>query len=889
MNRNRCRMELIGFLSAAIICCQVAQADPFPEETDPAKIATSFRALRNGWTVSSHGYGGPGDGKWNYAVLGSRTWSNYAAEFDLKLVQPASQKDGLELGAYTNYHALANLGGYEMAVVVRYESKERHYRISVSSLWNEIVVWRPTGGVVQVVEFPFEMERKYRLRVECRGPRITVLVDHKKLIDWWDTADPVLQGCVGIARKEGESYLARIKTESLPSADEKPPAHKAAIHPRNWHGEQYFFDGQEPLFVLTRSNILDHMRFMPGYRPQMYAFNYVTDWSQFQPSRLTNLQVLETGDRLVLQTTAEDPNRKSTITSSARLEVTYDARRGMYQYDHACTTTIGSLADAEKVAVPWDHGDAVFLGCVGSSQTRDPNAFRPIPKWAVFQSQDGNHYKVPMNPNFHYLGRSSTNGGKLKHHGGHLVAIGDSVVSPVIQIPDLPRDTSDINVGLCWWAFDVHTLFTPKTTGGKLAPSAYTTRVTYTGMKAAESQRLFERSTFFEPLDLTPEIPVFAGGIGHTETFDKKVKLATPHCEHRIWAGAIDTTVGHGDRSSLRLDGPTEAWTLTGPSYFTSPFGKRVVVSAWVKTRETTGEGPAIGFHRMDDNRGEFHCTGLTGTHDWTPIHFATTFPADVFGAHLYFRNSGGGTVWFDNVKIEPVEKLPPATDVSPVKPYPIHSTNPDLVLQWSVKEGIASILDASGYGHHGKIYGNTAWAKSDNKPALILDGQTTYVWPLSSPELTLGPPATVAMEIKPESVGTLMVWGFQFSYRLTGGPDYFSVEYEPSGAKPVTSKPCVKANQWQQLALVMTESKISLFVDGKFVEDLGVRPQPGNWALHVQSTWHRHLSFFGFGPGDMSLVNEPSSYHLKGQLRSLQVFRRTLSESQLQALRSDE
>lgn len=42
--------------------------------------------------------------------------------------------------------------------------------------------------------------------------------------------------------------------------------------------------------------------------------------------------------------------------------------------------------------------------------------------------------------------------------------------------------------------------------------------------------------------------------------------------------------VGRPDRHSLRLDGPTEVWTLTGSSYFTGGYAKKVRVNGWVKT-----------------------------------------------------------------------------------------------------------------------------------------------------------------------------------------------------------------------------------------------------------------------------------------------------------------
>lgn len=119
--------------------------------------------------------------------------------------------------------------------------------------------------------------------------------------------------------------------------------------------------------------------------------------------------------------------------------------------------------------------------------------------------------------------------------------------------------------------------------------------------------------------------------------------------------GVIDRSVGYDDKYSLRLDGQTEAWTNTGVSYFMSGYGKKNRVTAWVKTENIQGEGLSIGFRLMDNDYEEFHPSGITGTKDWTKMEFVTTGPIDHWGVTLIFRNSGTGTVWIDNFKIEPL------------------------------------------------------------------------------------------------------------------------------------------------------------------------------------------------------------------------------------------
>jgi len=855
------------------------------------EVGQVFAAQRPRWTVTDAGYGGVANGDWNYALAGHEGWQDYRIHATVALKKPADRQDGMELGSFAVFSNLANLGGYEAGVIARYQGPQKLYRVAVSSLWKELILWRPSGGVVQVASFPFEAGKSYVLTVECQGPRIRVTVDGKELIDWWETVEPIAAGKVGLARKEGEAYFTAVKVEPLPPAGValaepvarlKPPVHVPQFRQQQWHGLRFFFDGQEPLFVLTPANVLDLMKFRPGYRPILYAFNYITDWSRFYPNRTTAYQLVKDGSQLVFETKADDPKTKSAITQDARLVVSYDAAQNLYTYDHTCTTHIPDAAEAEKVAPSWDHGDSVFLGGVGSSITRDPDAPKPTYQWSVFESTDGKLYKVPFNHNGHYFGTAETNGGPFQAGGFGMVVVGDPVLCPIVRIPERAANFEGNSVGHCWWAYDIHTLFTPRKVDGKVQPGDYISRVVYTAMNSAAAQPMLAKAEFYKPKDLAMRIPVFAAGTnGLVETFDKTVLWATPHTEHRISSGVMDATMGRGDRCSLRLDGPTEAWTLTGSSYFTGGYAKKVRVSSWVKTQDVKGEGPTIGFSRMTDNQFEFHTTGITGTVDWTPFSYVTSFPTESWGVNLYWRNSGSGTVWFDDFRIESLEDK---AEVSRSRDYPIKPAEADVVLNWNGQGEAGSVLDTSGYGSHGKFHGNVSWAEVAGKRVLTLDGTTGYIWPLSSPNLTLGPGTTMIFDLKPEAGGFLIQWGFAFHYSLAGSAPKFQLHYYAAG-KNYVSQPILDANVWQKLVIVVTSGKISLYVNGRRAEELAANTFPGDPSNHLRSTWHRHLSFFGAGSADYGPVPEGPYGCLKGQVRSVKVYRRALTAEEISRL----
>ena len=206
-------------------------------------------------------------------------------------------------------------------------------------------------------------------------------------------------------------------------------------------------------------------------------------------------------------------------------------------------------------------------------------------------------------------------------------------------------------------------------------------------------------------------------------------------------------------------------------------------------------------------------------------------------------------------------------------------------VLYYSFDEDIGDeVEDLSGNENTGKFFGGAAWLQEGDRPVVALDGNG-YIWPLCSPNLTLGPPCTMVLNLKPEGAGYLLYWGWNFSYRVVGNPPLFALSYQLHAGKPVQSKPYLASGEWQTLAIVAADEQVKLYGNGKLVEALPAELRAGNWGLHNTSTWHRHLSFFGGGPGDMTLRYGGRVNGVKGQVGSLVIYRRALTEEEIAAL----
>ena len=179
------------------------------------------------------------------------------------------------------------------------------------------------------------------------------------------------------------------------------------------------------------------------------------------------------------------------------------------------------------------------------------------------------------------------------------------------------------------------------------------------------NMRLFVRGTgaiWIDDIDII-EMPYQAGDN----------LLSNGGFESGIWASegsngaaASASTDAHEGLRSLRLDGTSnlrsEVYSYQGMSAFDS--NKRYSLSLWMKTENVAAEGARVMALQYDETNGakwfkSFNAELIftaSGTTQWTKYTAELTdFPDTVTNLWLYVRLHGGGTVWYDDVRITEV------------------------------------------------------------------------------------------------------------------------------------------------------------------------------------------------------------------------------------------
>ncbi len=139
-----------------------------------------------------------------------------------------------------------------------------------------------------------------------------------------------------------------------------------------------------------------------------------------------------------------------------------------------------------------------------------------------------------------------------------------------------------------------------------------------------------------------------------------------PQCDFRL-----DTEITHSGAYAARLHreadglGPPNNYGVVTQWADASHFlGKRLVYSAWVRTRDVRDGFVAI-FVRVDGPGLRplvFQSTDaspIRGTTEWTRYELAVDFPQGAVGFRFGLVLTGSGTAWYDDVKFERVEQAP--------------------------------------------------------------------------------------------------------------------------------------------------------------------------------------------------------------------------------------
>jgi hypothetical protein len=126
--------------------------------------------------------------------------------------------------------------------------------------------------------------------------------------------------------------------------------------------------------------------------------------------------------------------------------------------------------------------------------------------------------------------------------------------------------------------------------------------------------------------------------------------------------GSWDHAIGHGDRTSIRLDGgrpgKDRCEVVVGQSRSSEPIRFGIYeISAWVKTAGVKGEGVSLGLQLLHPEEPPIvRRLPMRGDTPWQPVRFAVYLPERT-AVRLILQLRGPGTAWFDDVEI----KYPPS------------------------------------------------------------------------------------------------------------------------------------------------------------------------------------------------------------------------------------
>ena len=136
------------------------------------------------------------------------------------------------------------------------------------------------------------------------------------------------------------------------------------------------------------------------------------------------------------------------------------------------------------------------------------------------------------------------------------------------------------------------------------------------------------------------------------------------------YRAAIDSAIAHGGHRSARVDGvppmPSGQNSLSLPVRPDQYRGKRVKMSAYLRTRDVTGPGAYLVLTIIGPSAtaGSSDRTALKGTNDWQLVSVVADVPQTAVGLWLNATLNGHGSVWVDDVSLEVVGDA-----VAPVAP----------------------------------------------------------------------------------------------------------------------------------------------------------------------------------------------------------------------------
>lgn len=571
-----------------------------------------------------------------------------------------------------------NLPGWDVGVVLGYQDALNYYRVSVSAARGELALWDATGGFLQLIPCQAALNVPHTLKIRWRGAHISAELDGKPVMDYWDRTLPYAEGRVGLSMWRSAVQFDQFAVTRAAGMPERMPAHVPDFHfapadgllqgnamfAMSTYAGEILFDGHEPICYFYKMALpkdddyiagalmFEAVKLKPGWRAAYYTpigpngLKWNWRWPLLVGDLPAAFAVSESGKRLVFTFATEMPNIGRTDYTCT---VSYDAKTGMYAYHYRGTLKL--IADAK--VNEFELSDPLTY----NNRTPGPDvAHRWNPsghRWWLYPGANGDWERMPLTdfPNDFdtRINNADTPWGKTTDF-----LYPDPAACPVF-VTDLHWEKGRFSPGQCSWGYDFH--HREMAPGTLKANTTRTFALTFTAMPPKDADAIFAKSTPMPILNTYKDVPLLPFNPRGT-TFAHTTSWLDPSTT-MIWTGGKhDTTTGHGDQYSLRVDGPGRA-KVRMFHYMIERFAPRWKVSGWYKTRGIA-DGASLRFRvaypGWAEKEQDFQSPCLfaldTADHDWQSFSFVTDAIKVGDESYIGIELPAAGTVWIDDIAI---------------------------------------------------------------------------------------------------------------------------------------------------------------------------------------------------------------------------------------------
>ncbi|MHB9025994.1 MAG: LamG domain-containing protein [Armatimonadota bacterium] len=790
------------------------------------------------------------------------------------------------------FHWGENLPGWDAGIVFGYQDPLNFYRLQVSATRGELALWDATGGFLQFIPCKVELGKAHELTLIQHGTHLLASLDGTQVMDYWDRTLPYTKGKVGLAVWKSVTRVEQFQVENLPADPTPLPAHQPNFrfeptenilngHP-GFHMDPksgvILFDGYEPISVFWKAPQLfqETVKIKPGYRPPYYTAIGPTMsgvWPPLVGELPAAFKVEGGGETITFKFQTEEPKvARTDYTCTVR----YDRTRGVYRYEYRGKLTV----TGPKLLNEYEFYDPLTFNNRAPGPEVEHTWNYASHRWHVYQGPGGAWMRYPIVDFLTTYNNQEVNWGKFDDF-----LYPDPAACPAFEteIGWKQPEGRKFYLGQCTWGYDYHHAekgrnYTMET--GTERPFAFT----FTALLPEEGKQRFDASKLPDKFtaDHSKLIPFDPRGTTFQQTTTWQDPSAT-----MLWNGTLDTTVGHTDNASLRIDGPGTAGAQLY-QHMIEQYAERWWVRGWFKTKGTKGSGLKLKVKYSYGKEAEdnFYLGGL-GDREWTYFSFITTALQARDSSDIVFSLDGPGQAWLDEVAIsalKPSQRPRLTKFAQPASAKPRADLLIDLPMAEKPDRGV---YDVSNNGHALVLKGTT-WAQEDGRGFLRFDGVkdvgtikfTSVLEPREAPAGGEGYRPLFALKqfsyefwVRPRTPATnrtdqMVVFHSRFNPQvyfdqLAAKPGECRFVYQNNvyqGPEIVLRKP-VPYDKWLHVVAAHGNGKVTLYLNGVKAEEASYDPKAHGF---INGEWWYSLGGWFYGGRNLTGDLGPFRLHTK-------------------------